>query len=808
MGYPSAGDEQHFDVVSAYSGSLFAKTFDFNALWSRVSSVCNNILAWDESPDFKGQKAIQEVVRAYTIVYRLVSAPCNECPKLVRGSTNQEDVVGNGLEGTQALVVYYLLRDMIRSWLSKTVLHRLKASINTDPSGLLKTYLKEWKTFIVAVNNLRVVFSYLHGPWQKYGAPPEHPLLPTEVLALIQWNEVIMVPVITDPMGKEVLNLIAQDRKNPLDGTNCVLLRELSEALGTLSDPRANFYVTTIEEPYIHLLQTFCQDNKPQKTKCDVLEYINWCLNLFREEAGRAEQILNKSSIPLIKQRMADVLIDKNIDYLVGPLSLWMVNNNGSGLLVMYELMSKSTTGLTKFTDTIIDTVFRKGMDEVDKMCEESVRKGESIYRAVLKGIISVNTYFEPARAPFKELKVLDKPMSSGLEKVLENTRHIKSRTALGEELARLAHMELKSHGTSEDFNRAIREIVLLFELLPSKASFLESYPKYLTERLLSETYCETFERLTIEKISESKGCTNDFLHKCEIMLSDVVENSKSLLDEFNLTRSDGFTKDSWVFNPRVLTCYMWTAISADTSIPIPSCLSIRIMEYQKFFSRVRPKRHLTFVSRFSRGVVKMNLPRGSGIQSLELHVGQLQLLLTEYFNQVDEWNVEELFKIISLPQNDALFSAINAFVRHGIFEIFNGEEKVDLPLDKVLPNYIIRLVPLPAAKKRKLLLYPYEWGGTLQNTMANSSEFSNDHVDASYVADQVKTPAIQATLIRVFKSSGTLSFAQLLEKVKDESLPHFTPTVQQVKVSLEFLINRGFISRSDTNGNDFSYVS
>ncbi|KAH9600367.1 Cullin [Trypanosoma melophagium] len=808
MGFPPGGDDQQFDVVSAYSGSLFAKTFDFNALWSRVSTVCNTILAWDESPDFKGQKAIQEVVRAYTIVYRLVSAPCNECPKLVRGTTTQEDVVGNGVEGTQALVVYYLLRDMIRSWLSKTVLHRLKAAINNEPSSLLKTYLKEWKTYIVAINNLRVVFSYLHGPWQKYGAPPEHPLLPTEVLALIQWNEVIMVPVITDPMGTEIFSLIAKDRKNPLDGSNFAIIRELSEALGTLSDPRTNFYVATIEEPYITLLQTFCQDNKPLKAKAEVLDYINWCLNLFHDEGIRAEQILNKPSIPLVKQRMADVLIDKNIDYLVRPLDLWMLKNNGSGLLVLYELMSKSNTGLTRFTETVTETVFRKGMNEVDKMCEESQRKSESVYKAVLKGIISVDKFFEPIKRAFKELKVLEKPMSDGLEKVLTNNRRIKSRAALGEELARLAHMELKSHGTSEDFTRTVHEIVLLFELLPLKAPFLESYPKYLGERLLSETFCETFERLTIQKISESKGCTNDFLHKCEVMLSDIVENSRSLLDEFNLSRFDDFAKDKWVFNPRVLTGYMWTGISAGMITPIPSCLSTKLSEYQTFFSRVRPKRHLTYVSRFSRGVVRMNLPPGPGLPTIELHIGQLQLLLTQYFNEVEEWDLEELSKIISLTQNDTLFCAINAFVKHGIFEIYNGREKVDSPLEKALPNHIIRLVPSPVTRKRKLLLYSYEWGGTTQNTMTNSTEFSNDHVDASYVVDQVKTPAIQATLIRVFKSYGTLSFTQLLEKVKAEAPPQFVPTVQQVKMSLEFLINRGFVSRSDSNGGEFSYVS
>ncbi|PWV19292.1 putative cullin 2 [Trypanosoma cruzi] len=809
MGRVPASDDFRRDVVKAYSGPLFATTFDFGVLWNKVDSVCNKILGWTDSPEFRGQTVIQQVVRAYTIVYRLVSAPCLDCPKLVRGTNAQQDTIGGGSEGTQALVVYYLLRETIRKRLSSVVTHRLKMSLTAEPPTLLQVYLTEWKTFIIAVNHLKVVFSYLHSPWQKHELPSEQPLLPTEVVALVQWSDIIMSPEICEGLAEQIFNLISRDRLHRLDEGSTSLVRDISHSLAMLNDPRHTAYSSLIEESYLVHLQRFYKENINVLKAGGILSYIERSLIIFEDEMERVNRILNKCTMLPMLQRLSDVLIDSEIPYIKSYLPTWILNDRGYFLNKMYQLLSKNSTGLLVLKEIFEKCVFEKGVEDISRICEASIRANENVYKAVLEGIISVHTYFLRVSESFEGNEVLEKAMLSGLEKILTTLAYVKSYHILGEELARFAHTKLKSNESKEQCEGILREIVTVFQLLPSKSSFLESYPKFLSVRLLFEPYSEEQERFAIRTISQATECTSDFVYRCEVMLMDVTENSVSLRDMFDAKYGSSHNKSSeWLFQPSVLTSYSWPDASCDVNLPTPSILLPKMREFQLFYSQVRPKRHISFVSRCSRGVVRMNLPRDSRVPSIDLCVGQSQLLLAECFNNRTDWSIGNLLQTMEVTNNEIFLRSLNAFAGCGILEVYDEGGPVDLPLRSVMAGKYVRLGSNPDTRKRKLNLFPCDWEGGFQIATVSSNDFVSDPVDASHhMVDQLKAPAVQATLVRVFKASGTLSFYELMEKVKDESPQKFMPSVQQVKVALEFLISRGFVIRDNSNGGTFSYI-
>ncbi|RNF16299.1 putative cullin 2 [Trypanosoma conorhini] len=802
-------DDSHRDFVSAYSGPLFATTFDFGVLWNKVENVCKKILGWTDSPEFVGQTAIQQVVRAYTVVYRLVSVPCLDCPKLVRGTNSQQDPIEGRSEGRQALVVYYLLRETIRKRLSSVVTHRLKLSLKAEPPTLLHVYLSEWKTFLVAVNHLKVVFSYLHSPWQKRELPSDQPLLPTEVVALVQWSDIIMSPEICGSLTEQIFSLISQDRLHRLDEESTRLVRDLSHSLAMLNDPRHTAYSSLIEESYLVHLQRFYKENINLLKTGGILSYIERSLLIFEDETERVNRLLNKCTMLSMLQRLAEVLIDSEIQYFKSYLSEWILNNNGYLLNKMYQLLSKNSTGVLLLKETFEKSVFEKGLDDVSKKCEESMRSNENLYSSVIEEIISVHRHFEKVNESFEGNGVLETAMLAGLEKILRALPYLRSYHVLGEELARFVHTKLKSIESRKDCEALVKEVVTVFQLLPSKSSFLESYPKYLSARLLFDAYSDEYELLAILIISQASDCTSEFVYRCEVMLTDVTESSASLRDTFDAKYGNTHsTSTTWSFQPSVLTSYSWPDASCDVQLPTPRILLPKLEEFQLFYSQVRPKRHITFVPRYSRGWVKMNLPRGSRIPSIDLCVGQSQLLLTECFNSQTEWPMLNLLQAMGVTNNELFLSSLNAFAGYGILECYNENGPIGLPLKSVMAGQFVRLGSNPDVRKRKLNLFPSEWEGSFQATAVSSNDLANDPVDASHhMVDQLKAPAVQATLARVFKANLALSFSGLMEKVKEESMQKFVPSVQQVKAALEFLISRGFVIRDGSEAGLFLYV-
>ncbi|ESL07576.1 cullin 2 [Trypanosoma rangeli SC58] len=805
---PSSDDPRR-DFVRAYSGPLFATTFDFGVLWNKVENVCNKILGWTDSPEFVGQTAIQQVVRAYTVVYRLVSVPCLECPKLVRGANAQQDPIEGGCEGRQALVVYYLLRETIRKRLLSVVIHRLKLSLKAEAPTLLHVYLSEWKTFIVAVNHLKVIFSYLHSPWQKREVPSDQPLLPTEVVALIQWGEIIMSPEICGGLTEQIFSLISRDRLHRLDEESTRLVRGLSHSLAALNDPRHTAYSSLIEEPYFVHLERFYKANINVLKSGGILSYIERSLVIFEDETERVNRILNKCTMLPMLQRLSEILIESEIDYIKPYLSIWILNNRGYILNKMFQLLSKNSKGLLLLKEVFENAVFEKGLEDISKICEDSLRLKENVYKAVLEGIMSVHQYFVKVNESFQGNEVLETAMLFGLERILTSLSYVRSYHILGEELASFVHTKLISTESKEECEVALKEVVNVFQILPSKSSFLEAYPKYLSARLLFEAYSEEHERLAIQIISEASGCTSDFVSRCVIMLTDVTENSVSLRDMFDSKCANTHGKSiTWLFHPSVLTSYSWPDASCDIQLSTPSILLPKLNEFQLFYSQVRPKRHITFVPRCSYGWVKMVLPRGSRLPSIDLRVGQFQLLLTECFNNRTEWSISKLLQTMEVSNKEVLLRSLNAFASYGVLEIYDENGPVELPLKSVVTEQFVRLGSNPDTRKRKLNLFSSEWGGCFQATTASSNDLANDPVDASHhVVDQLKAPAVQATLVRVFKSNIALSFSELVERVKDESLQKFMPSVQQVKVALEFLISRGFVIRDNSEGGRFLYM-
>nr|CCD17378.1 unnamed protein product [Trypanosoma congolense IL3000] len=806
------GDDNSYEATRTHSASLGTAPTGFHSLWSNVSSICETILSWDTSPDFSGQHALQQLLHAYTLVYSLVSSPFSDSPALVITSGSQHNVFRNNAESIQTLVVYHRLCEMIRIRLSNVVEIRLREAASAPHPFLLETYIKEWGRFITAVNMLRSVFSYLHGPWQKYGLPSDHNMLPTEVVALSSWGSMISKTELGEALTKQVFILVGKDRLKRLTDKEARVLQGVGCALTLLADSRSNLYTTLIEERHLSLLSEYCKNKVTRMKEESPESYVKEALNIFIDEVERANRLLMGSSVQPVVQRISEVIIDGELEFLDDFIYVSIIESKHSQLRQLHTLLSKSENGLKRLKDKFRNCVAKEGLRRIDLACKEVGRCAGDVYRAALKTVISVYRYFTVPMDAFGGDTSFERELIEGLQSVLSASSELDVHTRLGQEVARFAHNKLNllnpGEGCEENTND-INDIVILFRVLSVKTSFVEAYPLYFSRRLMSDTYHVESEKLLMHKIVSTKECSNDFIHKCETMLNDVTESSESLLRRFREEAEDTLMElEDFEFIPKVLSSYTWPVFSPDPLLTIPAALQVKLCNFQAFYSQACPKRHITYVNRLSHGILRLNLPCGAPVPNLNLHVGLRHLPIAELFNHRTEWDLEELLRAIKTDNTAIYVQAINEFSKHGILEVHDDEGGEVKGLWDVLPRHRVSLGRSPDTRKRKLVLLELEYEREPKLGAAAAGEFTSDHLDHSHsVADQMISLSTQAMLIRIFKVQGTASFMQLLEKTGELSPPHLKPTPQQIKAALEFLISRDYVFRDAEDGDTFVYI-
>ena len=180
----------------------------FPPLWKEVAGVCNVAFqkvkkrpSHDIGKDYN--ELLSQICDAYGLVYDLTAYECSNYPALVRGS-NSTPVVGQTVESTQVLVVYYLLRELLKRQISI-----VKTTIQKDS---LNSYLDAFEKYTAGANLVKPIFTYLHWTWQKRGLPPEHVIQPTEIVVGHLWLDVILSQELKDSYKAKVNEIVCRVR--------------------------------------------------------------------------------------------------------------------------------------------------------------------------------------------------------------------------------------------------------------------------------------------------------------------------------------------------------------------------------------------------------------------------------------------------------------------------------------------------------------------------------------------------------------------------------------------------------------------
>ena len=74
--------------------------------------------------------------------------------------------------------------------------------------------------------------------------------------------------------------------------------------------------------------------------------------------------------------------------------------------------------------------------------------------------------------------------------------------------------------------------------------------------------------------------------------------------------------------------------------------------------------------------------------------------------------------------------------------------------------------------------------------------------------AEEDRTFAIQATIVRIMKSRNVLSHALLVSETTAQCAKYFTPKVPSIKKNIDLLIEKEYLKRSEGKRDEYTYVA
>lgn len=754
----------------------------FPVLWKEVANVCNTAFqkfkkcpSHDLSKDYN--KLISQICEAHGLVYDLTAYECSNYPALVRGS-NSTPVVGDTVESTQVLVVYYLLRELL-----KRQINNVKSTIQKDS---ILSYLDAYEKYTAGANVVKSIFTYLHWTWQKRGLPAEHIIQPTEIVVGHLWMDAILTSELKESFRVKINEIVCCVRAGgPTSVGEMESVKRFSLNLGCSTDVRLTLYSTVVEETYLRNLAGYYTSQRPALKALGVGEYIDECAKVVKKEDILARCFLIRSSYPQVSESILRILVHEEKNYLVPYCKKWIDPSNENdplsrraSLPTLYKLLGGGAEQ-SWMEDLIKETV----SEYADR--ELRLTNDASEATAILRILKTTQQTFEATVSGiFGQQPRLIHAVHEGIKANLmaheAPTANTDNAARIAKRLAKYAADEAKSM-SMEELRHPNNWISVIYRLCSRQDVFHQAYTRFLQERLLTSIF--------------DAGKQSEIAQREESMLTSLLIKDKNFGFSFNCMRmlTDARVNDAkrpvriqhLLVKPYILTAFAWgeSRRSPDAGLDaVPPELRPVVTYNIDAYAARRNGRRLLFSPEHSGARVRVNAPNGTA--SISLLVSFLQMRYLLVMNRTAQWSVDELCARTQTTVEECK-RALRPFVQTLLLEetaqhvyvlnpalggLSRGEEK----------SYDLRHIEL----------------GAQQSHPEKTSLFLRG--ESSHIL------SIEGAAVRLLKEQGPLSLEAIMSSVST-TLAWLSVQRREIKKVLEKLVEREYVRRSSDNC--FSFI-
>ncbi|CAB07302.3 Cullin-2 [Caenorhabditis elegans] len=717
------------------------------------------------------------------------------------------------------------LYNEVKACIQEHVRQKRQDIVDVDPDLLLQEYHKMWRVFHEGAIFIHRLFGYLNKQFVKqkrctdldnfaqYAAFLQIPdVKEIGCLALEIWKE-DLVKTILPQLVKLLLIAIDNDRKgnfphiaNEVSGViNSFVKMEETDfdvvpAEGARYKARESttaFYQESFEKPLLtDTEQYYSALAQKMLTDLSCSEYMEQVIVLLEQEEMRAKKYLHESSVEKVITLCQKVMIKAHKDKLHAVCHDLITNEENKDLRNMYRLLKPIQAGLSVMVKEFEEYVKKKGLEAVSRLT------GENVPQQFVENVLRVyNKFNDMKTAVFMD----DGEFSSGLDKALQGVVNSKepgqSVPKASERLARYTDGLLKksTKGLSEtDLEAKLDSAIVIFRYIEDKDIFQKFYSKMLANRLIASTSISMdAEELMINKLKQA--CGYEFTSKLSRMFTDIglsqeLSNNfdKHIADiktvqpdvKFVPTQTMILQAGSWPLNAPQLSTNSNNQTAQDVAnFHLPRILQPVIQEFEKFYTGKHNGRKLTWLFNMSQGDVRLTYLDKQYVA--QMYVYQMAALLC--FERRDAILVKDIGEEIGVS-GDYLLKTIRTILDVTLLTC----DDQNLTADS-----LVRLNMSMTSKRMKF---------RLQAPQVNKAVEKEQEAVANTVSQDRKY-YMECAIVRIMKTRKVLKHNALVTEIMDQTKGRFSPDVPFIKKSIEDLIEKMYIQRTDQN-DEYQYLA
>ncbi|GMT17674.1 hypothetical protein PFISCL1PPCAC_8971, partial [Pristionchus fissidentatus] len=701
-----------------------------------------------------------------------------------------------------------------------------------NSAELLGEYHRLWKVYHAGARYVHSLFRYLNRQYAKSRKTADPNAMPDyqnfamyihepetkEIgsLALEIWRTRVMVPLL-QKLTSLLLAAIADDREGKTVGDPGVVAGviqsfvQVEESYGSdfvaiipQDKPKINFefYRQSFENKFLENTKVFygqLADKLLEKMDCS--QYMRTVIGKLEEEEKRTHRFCPTITLAHATKICQEVMIERHKERLHAVAPDLIENEKTEDLRNMFLLLKPLPSGLALLVAEFEKYVKRKGHEAVGAL------QGDTVPQQFVERVLAVHEKY----AAMKDEVFMQNPEFSGaLDKALQAVVNVREDNKKGppkasERLARYTDMLLRKSVkglTEEEMECSLSKAIIIFRYIEDKDVFQKYYQKMLSQRLiLSLSGNMDAEELMITKLKNA--CGYEFTSKLNRMFTDIGL-SKDLGAKFKEYLVEKEIKAGPAMTPFVLQAGAWPIASTpNAAIPanndsdnptpqisfvVPPVLSDCAQAFQAFYVNNHNGRKLTWLWHLSNVDVKLGYADKPYIVVMSVH----QMALLYCFSEVDSTTIQSLEEQTKLT-GELLQRNVKALTESGLL----GVDK-KMPLTESLP--LTTVLTINKGIQNKKIKFKVS-----VPQMQRQQEKESEHVNTTVHQD--RKYYMECAIVRIMKTRKVLRHATLVQEVIEQTRTRFSPDIPFIKKSIEDLIEKMYLTRTDTH-DEYQYLA
>ncbi|KAJ2994745.1 hypothetical protein NUW58_g1474 [Xylaria curta] len=696
------------------------------------------------------------------------------------------------------------LRAQCESHLNSSLQHSIMADGGSSNLDMLRSVHKHWVIWNLQSTTIRSVFSYLDRSFLLNNK--DFPQINDLAIALFRKMAFVSLnPSSSNPGARSlagICELIDHDRRGD-SRFDPALLRDSISMLHVL-----NIYGKSFEGRFLKATSAYLHGFAEDLSASPLKSYISACekllaredyrCNAFNFDSTTKRQLMDEAHLILIhnySEKLLDggsiskILDENSVDSMKALYDLLRLSNLQKSLRGPWEDYIKDAGSAiindTSRGDEVVVRLleFRKSLDimvrdafQKDDEFAHGLRQAFDSFINDKKAMASRNT--GTSKVGEMIAKYIDMLLRGGLKTLP---------TSLLSDIRDRVDAEKSGQASTGDedaeLDRQLDKALELFRFIEGKGVFEAFYKQDLARRLLmGRSASADAERSMLAKLKSE--CGSEFTRNLEQMFKDQQIARDEMASYKAWHEGSGHTKSKLDLNVSILSAAAWPTYP-DTQLILPDEVASQIEQFHAYYVNKHTGRKLTWKHSLAHCVIKASFNRGPK----ELLVSAYQAVVLTLFNQTDEpISYRQIAERSGLSGQD-LDRTLQSLACGKVRVVTKNPKGKDInSTDTFVVNKSF------SDPKFRIKINQIQLKETKEENNETHERVARDR--------QFET---QAAIVRIMKSRKTMTHANLVAEVINQTKKRGAVDTSEIKKNIEKLIEKDYLERE---GSSYTYLA